>query len=88
MVTGQSSPDLLTGVTEADLADEHTRNLAMTQMVHQAFIKFGNQKGSKSPNRLTQTQTFSKEEKGAVHLFYDPDFKDNTDFRQDLRKVA
>lgn len=23
-----------------------------------------------------------------MHILYDPDFKDNTDFRQDLRKVA
>jgi hypothetical protein len=23
-----------------------------------------------------------------VHLFYDPDFKDKNDFRQDLRKVS
>ena len=87
-LNGQSSPDLLHGVTEQDLNDEHTRNLAMSQMVHQAFVKFGNQKGSASPKRLTQTQTFSKEEKGVVHILYDPDFKDNSDFRQDLRKVA
>lgn len=78
----------MNGVTEADLQDEQTRNLAMSQMVQQAFTKFGNYKGSKSPKRLTQTQTFGKEEKGAVHLFYEPDFKDNGDFRQDLRKVA
>lgn len=25
---------------------------------------------------------------GAVHLFYDPDFKDRNDFRNDLRKIA
>jgi len=50
-------------------------------MVQKAFKKFGNFKGIKSPSRLTHTQTFSKEERGAVHLFYDPEFKDNIDFR-------
>jgi hypothetical protein len=25
---------------------------------------------------------------GAVHLLYDPDFKDRNDFRQDLKKIA
>jgi len=37
---------------------------------------------------MTKTQTFSKEERGAVHLLYDPDFRDKNDFRQDLRKVS
>jgi hypothetical protein len=37
---------------------------------------------------MTKTQTFSKEEKGSVHLLYDPDFRDKNDFRQDLRKVS
>ena len=37
---------------------------------------------------MTKTQTFSKEERGVVHLLYDPDFRDKNDFRQDLRKVS
>lgn len=37
---------------------------------------------------MTKTQTFSKEERGSVHLLYDPEFRDNVDFRYDLRKVG
>jgi len=70
---------------EFDMNDEQSRNMAINQynnnLVQKAFKKFGNFKGMKSPTRLTQTQTFGKEERGAVHLFYDPDFKDNIDFR-------
>lgn len=49
-------------------------------MMKKAYHSFGGH-GKQSPPRLTQTQTFSKEERGAVHLFYDPDFKDENDFR-------
>jgi hypothetical protein len=48
-MTGQSSPNLLRNVSDPDFMDEQTRNMAMGQMVQQAFVKFGNQKGSKSP---------------------------------------
>ncbi|TNV83956.1 hypothetical protein FGO68_gene8522 [Halteria grandinella] len=68
---------------------EHGRNLNQYNqiMMKKAYHSFGGH-GKNSPPRLTQTQTFGKEERGAVHLFYDPDFKDENDFRQDLRKQA
>lgn len=69
--------------------DEYSRNLAQYNklMMQKAYHSFGGH-GKTSPQRLTSTQTFSKEEKGAVHLLYDPDFRDENDFRYDMRKQA
>jgi hypothetical protein len=54
-------------------------------MMRKAYHSYGGH-GKMSPPRLTETQTFGKEERGVVHIFYDPDFKDENDFRHDLRK--
>lgn len=56
-------------------------------MLRKAYSSFGGHGSTKVP-KLVHTQTFSKEEKGAVHLLYDPEFKDDNDFRHDLRKAA
>lgn len=56
-------------------------------MLEKAYSSFGGH-GVKSVPKLVESQTFPKEEKGAVHLLYDPDFKDENDFRHDMRKQA
>jgi len=79
-----------TALSEEDFNPEnHSRNMAQANrlMMQKAYNSFGGH-GKTSPPRLTQTQTFSKEEKNAVHLLYDPNFKDENDFRPNFKKAA